>query len=191
MEEKKLLELLRYDSERGIREATTQYGKAVHTICCSMLRGYPREEIEEVEADTFLKLWKNSDKIQIDESHSLKSYLYTIARNTALDVCRKKKPQILSMDAELENLMEAASGISVEKHMENKEISNALHEVIAALGEPDNQVFLYKYFLMLRNKEIARHLQIVEKKVENILYRGKEKLRKQLAERGITSYEGY
>ena len=191
MEEKELLEVLHRDPDRGIREAISQYGKAVHTICCSMLKGFAKEEIEEAEADTFLKLWKNINKIQIDKTHSLKSYLYTIARNTALDIYRQKKPRALSLDEKMKSEFEPNIDVTLENHIEKKELSDVLHTVIAALGEPDSHVFLYKYFLFMRNKEIAKHLKITDKKVENILYRGKEKLKKQLAERGITGYEGY
>ena len=81
------------------------------------------------------------------------------------------------------------SDISLENEAQRKELRQILHEVIALLGEPDNKVFLYKYFLCMKNKEIANCLQISEKKTENILYRGKGKLKEMLMERGMTCYE--
>ena len=44
---------------------------------------------------------------------------------------------------------------------------------------------LYRYFYGYKVKDIAELLEISAKQVENILYRGKEKLRKDLIERGI------
>ena len=85
--------------------------------------------------------------------------------------------------------MEIVADISVEKEQEQRETKQLLHETIALLGEPDNQVFLCKYFLYMKNREIATQLQISEKKIENILYRGKAKLRELLIERGMTCYE--
>lgn len=46
-----------------------------------------KEDIEEVVADACIKLWYNSEKIM--EEGSLKSYLASIARNTAVDRLRK------------------------------------------------------------------------------------------------------
>ena len=57
------------------------------------------------------------------------------------------------------------------------------------LGQPDSTIFLQKYYMKRRNKDIAKGLQLTEKKVENILYYGKKKLRNFLKERGITCYE--
>ena len=45
--------------------------------------------------------------------------------------------------------------------------------MIERLGEPDNYVFLYKYFMGMKNKEIAKRLQISEKKTENIFLMGR------------------
>ena len=84
---------------------------------------------------------------------------------------------------------EPISDVFVENEVQKKEMRQILRDVIGALGEPDSQVFLLKYFLCMKNKEIAVRLQISEKKTENILYRGKSKLKALLTERGITCYE--
>ena len=81
------------------------------------------------------------------------------------------------------------SAVMVETEVQKREVCQILHKVITMLGEPDSQVFLLKYFLFMKNKEIASRLKISEKKTENILYRGKGKLKEMLMERGITCYE--
>ena len=45
--------------------------------------------MEECISDTFFKLWSNVDKFKEEKNISLKSYIYAIARNTALDKIRK------------------------------------------------------------------------------------------------------
>ena len=189
MEEKEMLHLLQSEPERGIGQIIVQYEKAVHTICSSILRGFSEGEIEEVESDVFFKVWKSRDQIRIDETHSIKSYLYTIARNAALDRYRRKQPRNISVEEQLENGYEMESEINVEGEVQKKEVNQVLHEVVAELGEPDNQVFLCKYFMQMRNKEIADKLNLTGKKVENILYRGKKRLRELLEERGVNTYE--
>lgn len=56
------------------------------------------------------------------------------------------------------------------------------------MKEPDKSVFLYRYFYGYKIADIAAILNLTIKQVENILYRGKERLRKDLQERGV-SYE--
>ncbi|MBQ4058610.1 MAG: RNA polymerase sigma factor [Lachnospiraceae bacterium] len=187
MEDRKLIRLIQQNPDKGIHKAMQLYGTAVNTICRSVLQGCEEGLVDEAVSDTFFKLWKNSQQFSLEKGFSLKSWLYSIARNTAIDIRRKNGYSLISLDEKLEQ--EPISDVLVEKEVQKKEVRQILHEVIGALGEPDSQVFLLKYFLYMKNKEIATRLQISEKKTENILYRGKLKLKEMLLERGITCYE--
>ena len=74
---------------------------------------------------------------------------------------------------------------NIEKEYEKKEMEAVLHSYLEAMKEPDKTVFLYRFFYGYKTSEIGEMLNLTTKKVENILYRGKEKLRKDLEERGI------
>lgn len=187
MEDKKLLQLIQSNPDKGIHKAMQLYGRAVNTICRSVLQDCEDGLVDDAVSDTFFKLWKNSRLFSFEKGSSLKSWLYSIARNTALDIRRKNGIAPISLDDEKEP--ELVSDFVLESEIQKREVGRLLHEVIELLGEPDNQVFLYKYFLCMKNKEIAERLQISEKKTENILYRGKAKLKEMLAERGMTCYE--
>ena len=187
MEDEKLIHLIELNPDKGIHKAMKLYGKAVNTICRSVLQGCEDGLVDEAVSDTFFKLWKNCQKFSAEEGYSLKSWLYSIARNTAIDIRRKNGYPPYSLDDEMQPDIDA--GISVEQDVQKKEMGRILREVIGQLGEPDSLVFLYKYFLMMKNKDIAKQLGITEKKTENILYRGKAKLKEMLMERGITGYE--
>ena len=186
MDEKKLVDLLEKNPDKAISIIIEEYGRGVHTICKSILRGFSTSDVEEVEADAYYKLWKNRCSLWIDETHSLKSYLYAIARNTAIDRFRQKKPEALAFEDGLEEFL--IDETCVEDEAIGRIVNRLLHEVIAGLGAPDCDVFFGKYYLFLKNREIAERLGLTEKKVENILYRGKEKLRKALVERGFDGY---
>ncbi len=187
IDDKKLIEFIKDNPDRGIHEAMQMYGRAVNTICRSILQGYDDGLVDEAVSETFFKLWKNSGQFSSQKGTSLKSWIYAVARNTAIDIRRKQGYTEILFNGEEE--MEIVADISVEKEQEQRETKQLLHETIALLGEPDNQVFLCKYFLYMKNREIATQLQISEKKIENILYRGKAKLRELLIERGMTCYE--
>ncbi|MDE5863244.1 MAG: sigma-70 family RNA polymerase sigma factor [Lachnospiraceae bacterium] len=187
MEDKALIDLIRLNPDKGIHKAIQSYGKPVNTICRAILRDYGEDMVDEAVSDTFFKLWKNSHQFSVDEGGSLKSYIYSIARNSAIDIRRKNCNNPVLLDEEYG--ADIASDFSVEEEIQKKEIRQILHEVIGLLGEPDSLVFLNKYFLLMKNKEIAKKMGLSEKKVENILYRGKSKLKAMLIERGVICYE--
>lgn len=187
MNDEKLIRLIQSNPDRGIHVAMQLYGKGVNTICRTLLQNCEAGLVDEAVSDTFLKLWQKGHLYVAKEGHSLKSWIYSIARNTAIDIRRKNGYALPSLDDEGEP--EPMSAVTIETEVQKKEVCQILHEVITMLGEPDSQVFLLKYFLFMKNKEIAVRLQISEKKTENILYRGKGKLKEMLMERGITCYE--
>lgn len=53
-----------------------------------------RDEAEDITQDTFLKVWKNLNKYRLEEN--FKTWIFTIARNTAIDYLRKKKNFVFS-----------------------------------------------------------------------------------------------
>lgn len=186
MEERDLLLLLEQDPEAGIHELMNQYGGAVHTICRNFLYDCPENDVEEAVADTFIHFWKNRTKFIPDDSHSLKSYLYAIARNAARDKRRKlKRQEFFPLD---EVAVELPSGQNVENDFEKRKNEEILHECLKKMREPDRSIFLYRYFYGFKIKDISKMLDLTTKKIENILYRGREKLRVSLLEGGI-SYE--
>lgn len=60
-----------------------------------------------------------------------------------------------------------------------------LHQTIEEMDEPARSIFILRYFYFEKVADIARQLGLPYKKVENILFREKSKLRRILTERGI------
>ena len=183
MSEEKLLLLLKDNPEKGMQKMLELYGGAVATICRNFLHDFPESDIEETIADTFIHFWKIRDKYERKEKYSLKSYLYAIARNAARDKRRKaKKADIYSLE---EISLELPDGYDLEKEVQRREYEAVLHTCLEQMREPDKSVFLYRYFYGYKMQDIATKLSLTVKQVENILYRGKEKLRRDLMERGL------
>ena len=53
-----------------------------------------KSDAEEIVQETFVKVWKSSKKYKPE--HNFKSWLFAIARNTAIDYMRKKKMAVFS-----------------------------------------------------------------------------------------------
>lgn len=183
MNDQELLSLLRKHPEQGIHKLMALYGGAIATICRNFLYDCSEEDVEEAIADTVIHFWKNLNKFELKENYSLKSYLYAIARNVARDLRRKqRKEDIFSME---ELSLELPSEYHLENEIERRRCEAALHTCLEGMKEPDKSVFLYRYFYGYKVKDIAELLALSSKQVENILFRGKDKLRKDLLERGI------
>ena len=183
MNDQSLIHLLKADPEEGLRMAISLYGKAIKTICSSILRDAPDEDIEEAVSDTFVAIWQSARNFRTDQGVSFKSYCYGIARKKALT---RRKTLLLDMNLiPLEENILFPQDTIADEH-ERHEEERILHEIIFALKEPQCSVFILRYFYFWRIREISIHLSLPEKKVENLLYRGKQLLKTALLERGIT-----
>ena len=183
MSDEELLQLIRVNPEQGVHEMMSAYGGAIGTICKNFLCDFPESDVEEAIADTFIHFWKKRESFVLKEGYCIKGYLYAIARNVARDKRRKaKREDIYSLE---EVSFDLADSYDLESEVERRECETRLHESLAEMKEPDKSIFLYRYFYGYKVKDIAELLKISAKQVENILYRGKEKLRKDLMERGL------
>ncbi len=181
MSDEELLRLIRKNSERGMREMISAYGGAVGTICRNYLYDFPESDVEEAIADTFIHFWKKRESFVLKQGYCIKGYLYAIARNVARDKRRKaKREDIYSLE---ELSLDLADSYDLESELERRECEMLLHESLAGMKEPDKSIFLYRYFYGFGRKDIAEKLSLSLKQVENILYRGKEKLRRDLVGR--------
>ncbi|MBR6020263.1 MAG: sigma-70 family RNA polymerase sigma factor [Lachnospiraceae bacterium] len=188
MEESKLLVLLTTEPERGVEQLIHTYGPAVHTICHSMLAGNPPEEIEEAVSDVFVNIWQHRDRIRTDGTCSLKSYLYAVARNVCRDRLRAAKTTPLSLDRALEDGLEPASPELVDDSVVSEWLQGEVLASLEELGEPERSIIIERYYLGRSVKDIAERTHFPTKKVENVLYRGKLKLRTVLQKKGVTPY---
>lgn len=182
MTEQQLVNLLQNDPERGIEEIMDLYGGAIKVICVNILRDCPGEDVEEAVSDVLVAIWRSAWHFDRTRGTSLKSYCYGIARRTAL-----AKRKELGKDTPLIPLEEdwIDCGPTVQEEYEKRETEKILHETISELGEPDRSIFILRYFYFFRVKEIAERLRLADKKVENCLYRGRQRMKKMLAEKGV------
>ena len=180
--DRKIIKLLKKSPEDGIKMAIDVYGSAFNTICKNILINLNSEDIEEAISDTFFKLWKNVDNFNVEKNKSLKSYIYAIARNTCFD-----KLKSFNCNTSLFDVDENDLGIDVNMEDEYSKLHNKkiIKTTLDNFKEPDRSIFILRYFYFEKVKVIASKLNLSEKKVENILYRSKTKLKEELIKGGI------
>ena len=140
---------------------------------------------EEIAEDCFVALVVYPRRYNFKTS--LKTYLFTIARNKAIDRIRKSKRVVLVEDEALDVLSDEYE--QFEKEIFRNEEKRILHTSIKELNDDYRTVLHLVYFEGMSNGEAAKIMKKSVKQIENLVYRAKLRLREILEKRGI-SYEG-
>ena len=129
---------------------------------------------EDLTAGTFEKAWRGRSRFRRDLS-AFSTWLFTIARNVAIDYFREKEH-----DIPLEAVRERAGPKSLEEIVQRNHDSARLSALLSELPPRESELIALKYGAGLNNREIARLTQLSESHVGVILYRVVEKLRMEM-----------
>jgi RNA polymerase sigma-70 factor (ECF subfamily) len=129
---------------------------------------------EDLTAATFEKAWRGRSRFRRDLS-AFSTWLFTIARNVAIDHFRKKEQEI-----PLEVIREQADPISLEETVQRSHDSTRLSALLSQLPAREREVIAFKYGAGLNNREIANLTHLTASNVGIILYRVVEKLRTEM-----------
>ena len=140
-------------------------------------RGFEQHGInEECVADTFIYLWEHPDKYD-PQRGKLKTWLSIVARTQAVNRCREiSKRNTIS----LENT-DFIDQLGVVDNILEAETRKSLIAAVNALGEPDREILIRRYYYDQKPKEIALAMDMSVKQVDNRLYQTKLKLRESLS----------
>ena len=134
------------------------------------------QDIEECVADTFIYLWENPEKYD-HQRGKLKTWLSIVARTQAINRYREitKRGTVALEDTTFVDQMGIVDGILEE------DVRCTLLAAVHALGEPEREILIRRFYYNQKPKEIALALDLSVKQVDNHLYRTKLKLREVLA----------
>lgn len=142
------------------------------------------EDVFDCAQEAFLAAYRNLSRYS--EEHPFRAWLYTIARNKALDLLRKRRREVpLILD---ENLVDDQP--LPEEVCLVKEQAAMLAEVLNELPEHYGQALYLRFHQELSYEEIALVLAVPVSRVKTYLHRGKEKLRQRLERRDIHEGDG-
>ena len=163
-------------NETAMSYAMKKYTKLMWSIASTILiNASNAEDIEECVADVFVYLWQNHEKYN-EQRGGLKTWLSAIVRSKAIDKYRQlsKKNELSLYD---ENIIDEIIAVD---DITTAETKSELIAAINALGEPDREIIIRRYYYQQKPKEIGFILDIPVKQIENRLYRSKLKLREML-----------
>ena len=176
LNDEKTISAIRSRDEAAIHEVIRKYSKLLWSVSGSVLNNIgTAQDIEECVADTFIYLWEHAEKYN-PERGKLKTWLSIIARTQAINRCREitKRNTVPLTDTDF------IDHLGIVDHILKEETRRTLIASINALGEPDREILLRRYYYDQKPKEIARALDMSAKQVDNRLYQTKRKLREAL-----------
>ncbi|MFW6309770.1 MAG: RNA polymerase sigma factor [Prolixibacteraceae bacterium] len=128
---------------------------------------------EDLTQDVFLQLWENRKKVK---EETLRSYLFTIARNSYFKDFRKQKSDLKFKSGYFEKV----ENESPEFLMELKEFDNKLQKTISDMPEKCRTIYLMNRIDDMTYAEIADSLNVGVKAIEKQMSKALAILRKEL-----------
>lgn len=141
-------------------------------------------DTEDLVQETYLRLFRARESGKTDLN---KSYVFTVARNAAFDLCRRN--QVISIEgiADLDGLPVMESGPDAAEAASQEQEIAILIEAIQALPERCRQVVTLRKIYDFSHKEIAVRLNISENTVNVQVTLGMARLRDFLRTRGVNN----
>jgi len=134
---------------------------------------------EEVVQDVFLQLWRNAAQYDVSRGPFV-PWLFTLARNRALDTLRLKSERQRRREDQTEELPPIATVPQYEQQLDEKRRAEKVRALMASLSPQQKKAIELAYFEGLSHSEIAASLKeplgTVKSWIRNGLLRLKEEL---------------
>jgi RNA polymerase sigma-70 factor, ECF subfamily len=176
--------------EPAAREIVRRYERPVFNLLVRTVR--VRADAEDLAQDTFLKLFRSLARF--DRRLRLSAWVLKIAHNTAIDYLRRRRPELLPLDAPLDSAGATFSDVlpdaATPTPHEIAERGSLAQALDAALDRVRPE---YRTVLVLRHQEGLDYGDIAEVTgwplgtVKTFLHRGRQALAGELAAAGWTS----
>ena len=149
------------------------------------INGYVRNlhTAEELMEETFFRIIVKRPRFFA--KYSFKTWLYTIARNIAVDYIRKNSRLLPLSDCEFDAASDEEAPLA---QLIREERKIAVHRALQKLKPEYRDALFLTYFAQLKNAETAKVMGKSKSQVEMLIYRGKKALKSEL-EKGGFGYE--
>ena len=137
-----------------------------------------RADVEDIVSESCTSLIENINTIRSLECNTLRAYVVTTVRNTAIDFCRKQQrtnARFLHVDGEVTAHM--ADAESVEKKILLRDEIDRIKKALQELPERECDVLRLKYQKSLSDREIAEIVGLAESSVRKYVERARKHLK--------------
>ena len=166
-----MIDAIKRGDELAFRQVYDQFGAKVHGYFMKKTRS--AEDARDLVQTTFLKLWKY--RTSLSSEYLLEQQLFHICRTVYIDYLRKQARMLKVVDNRIRQLPEAVPNVSISTDFD---IRSRLAAALADMPELRKKVFEMNRLQGYSYQEIARHLSISVKSVDNNLAKAIKFLRK-------------
>jgi len=166
------------NSEAGVRAAYHEYGGELLGFAHNQLDD--RQLAEEVVQEVFLRAWRASDSFDSKRS-SLRTWLYSIARNAIVDARRRREARPPTAQADQAEQVTVAGEVDPYDQLLAR---IELREALGRLSPEHREVIIQVYFLGRTCADVADELGLAASSTRSRLYHGIRALRGILDENG-------
>ena len=135
-----------------------------------------REQARDVVQETFVKFQRNG---ALRHQHEPATWLFTVCRNAALNVCRKER-RMMYVDEEVVEAREGEQAMPFDQ-LEQKEATGFLLQIVGTLPPRQQEVIQLKFQNDLSYQQIAEILQTTANNVGVLLHTALKTLRQRYA----------
>ena len=147
--DRELYRLTGHGDEPAFSELVTRYESFVFGITFDVLRN--RDDAADAAQDAFLKVWRTAKDWRGD--CEVKSWIYRIAKTTAIDCARARSARVTSpID---ESFDTADTSPTPEEEIEARERDRIVRDAVASLPDAHREVIMLREFGSMSYREIA------------------------------------
>jgi len=139
-----------------------------------------KEDTEDIVSEIFIKIYKHIDTL--DSNEKLTSWIFTITRNSIIDFYRKTNKYKNNIEYQEELYF-----TQQEQQSTIRELSNCIEPIINSLTKKYKEPLYLFQINGLKQKEIAKKLNISQSNIKNTIFRGKKQIKEKLYQ--CCSYE--
>jgi len=168
-EEYKLISQIIKKDERALLNFYKQYSVIIFQYICRQIKD--KSIAEEITQDVFLDFIEDIRDFRGESS--IKTFIFTIARNKIVDHIRKKKIKKILFSAIPSFIVERLATVIIDDKIEKKELAQKISNVFSKLPNDYSLVLRLKYLEEEKVGSIAKKLALSFKATESLLFRAR------------------
>lgn len=157
LSDKEILKGVISGSQFAYKQLFLRYYTIIYRFLLKMLSD--SEQAEDIAQNIFMRVWIR--RYMLNPEGSIKSYLYVLAKNEALNILKKKRVIIIESE-----MPQVESGVAADECLLYDELAYSIEKGISELPSQRQAVFRMSREEYLTNKEIAEKMNLSVRTVE-------------------------
>lgn len=168
--------------ERAFQQLYAATSSQLYALLLRILRS--PERAQDALQDAYVKVWQKADTYAPERGAPL-TWLLSIARYRALDVLRRKRPEVAMPEEPdmMATLLEDEQALSPLEENENQQSLDAIQACLKTLAPQQRDSVLLAYYEGLTHQELSQRMDAPLGTVKSWIRRGLMRLRECLSER--------